>query len=741
MKLIHINKVYHNKNNDVQALKDISFELNENGIIVLLGSSGSGKSTLLNIISGQDKDFTGQIEDLNKIDYITQEFNLFEDMSIMDNLLMACSDKQQILEYIHLFALEPHIYKKVKKLSNGQKRRVQFIRALLQNPDVLLCDEPTAALDHENSVLLMEELKKISDNVLIFMVTHDIALANSYADRIIQIEKGMIKEDTIIHRKEKHEKNKIENVHKSLMQHLRFSLKQIKSRKFETAFYVLLSFIICISMFISLQIYTNVDNQTYVSTVWENGFNQVQSLPKEQYQVENKMLSRTCAYEKDGVGYGCNEQIIYGHYPQTYVSFDVLRESDIQNVVENVDEIIAVSPFYDYFLYETIMKTVQLSDVQREVFRTNQTRYRASEDTELHDYTLEPGFYPFLMSEAEFERLFEENQSTIEYLYELQYIDDEGNYFTIRPNSENISYVKAEYMRRLFRDEAMIQAYSFKPYEIVNEYQLPLIYGTMPKAADEVVVGYNTAEAIRRFYNYSTLEEMIGEKIEIAVPSQMLQYSATDDYIMTFIDLTVSGITPLQNEEMRVYFQTGGIKETLLKDRINEGSEVYYTAVDLLIDPNSDYPAVIEEMNQHLPFENNELVLASEQEDQNNEAVYMNPRSFFVYCNAIALCLALVYIIYLLMNKKRGMKEKNILITYNYNVWIESAIRYVLIEIAVLTLVMLCTPTFVNYMNQIAKSLYYDNFLTENYLLLAGILLVLTGFCLSIENLMWRRRK
>ena len=112
MKLIHINKVYHNKNNDVQALIDISFELNENGIIVLLGSSGSGKSTLLNIISGQDKDFTGQIEDLNKIDYITQEFNLFEDMSIMDNLLMACSDKQQILEYIHLFALEPHIYKK-----------------------------------------------------------------------------------------------------------------------------------------------------------------------------------------------------------------------------------------------------------------------------------------------------------------------------------------------------------------------------------------------------------------------------------------------------------------------------------------------------------------------------------------------------------------------------------------------------------------------------------------------------
>ena len=204
-----------------------------------------------------------------------------------------------------------------------------------------------------------------------------------------------------------------------------------------------------------------------------------------------------------------------------------------------------------------------------------------------------------------------------------EFIDENGEVFTLNPaNYEQASsYLKASYMISMFHDEQFIEDYSIKPYEIVNGHELPLVYGTIPEKENEAVVGYNTAETIALRYGYSSMEEMIGKKIEIAVPTQMLQYSGTDDSLISFTDFVITGITPLEDEEKRIYFLMGGIKATLLKDRINEGSDVYYTAVDFLIDPNSDYEEVMAEMKEYLPLENNQLVLAAE--DHQSEILSM----------------------------------------------------------------------------------------------------------------------
>ena len=127
MKLNNITKTYQNKNNRVTALKGISFSLEEKGLYLIYGASGSGKSTLLNIIAGKDKEFGGEYENEGKIAYLRQDFLLVGDLSVRDNLLFAKDDEKTIDEYLKTFGIFDLKYKKVKKLSNGQKKRVQLI--------------------------------------------------------------------------------------------------------------------------------------------------------------------------------------------------------------------------------------------------------------------------------------------------------------------------------------------------------------------------------------------------------------------------------------------------------------------------------------------------------------------------------------------------------------------------------------------------------------------------------------
>jgi len=218
IKLQNINKYYHRgKSNELHVLNEINLTLPDKGFITILGNSGSGKTTLLNVLGGLDK-ATGTIEysefktnkyDMRRIDsfrrnnigYVFQNYNLLTDLTIDENLRIALeviniTDKKEVKKRIEYALKLVGLYKYRKKpayaLSGGQMQRVSIARAIIKNTKIIIADEPTGNLDSENSIQVMNILKKISQTSLVILVTHDKQFAEFYSDRIIEISDGKI---------------------------------------------------------------------------------------------------------------------------------------------------------------------------------------------------------------------------------------------------------------------------------------------------------------------------------------------------------------------------------------------------------------------------------------------------------------------------------------------------------------------------------------------------------------------
>lgn len=219
--LINVNKKYKLSNkNYFQALYNINVEFNKGELVSIVGESGSGKSTLMNLIGGLDSDFEGTIladgEDLskltdreldkyrkNKIGFVFQSFNLISHLSILDNVTLALTlsnvgEKERVekaTEILKKVGLESQLKKKPNQLSGGQKQRVAIARALINDPEIIIADEPTGALDSATSMQILEILKDIADSgKLVIMVTHSEKVA-SISSRVVEISDGRIVSD------------------------------------------------------------------------------------------------------------------------------------------------------------------------------------------------------------------------------------------------------------------------------------------------------------------------------------------------------------------------------------------------------------------------------------------------------------------------------------------------------------------------------------------------------------------
>jgi len=221
LEIKNISKIYKTGDFVQKALDKVSINFRENEFVSILGPSGSGKTTLLNIIGGLDKYDSGDliINEIStkkykdrdwdsyrnhRIGFVFQSYNLISHQTILSNVELALtlsgiSKKERIKrakKALKEVGLLEHIHKKPNQLSGGQMQRVAIARALVNNPDILLADEPTGALDSETSVQIMNLLKKISENKLVIMVTHNPELANTYSNRIISLKDGKITDDT-----------------------------------------------------------------------------------------------------------------------------------------------------------------------------------------------------------------------------------------------------------------------------------------------------------------------------------------------------------------------------------------------------------------------------------------------------------------------------------------------------------------------------------------------------------------
>lgn len=221
LKLKNINKQYQLDNKEIfHALKNINVSFKKGELVSIIGESGSGKSTLMNLIGGLDSNFTGELfvndKDINKfserelddyrkntIGFVFQSCNLIPHLSILDNVTIALTlsnvSKEVRIEKattaLKEVGLEKHINKKPNQLSGGQRQRVAIARALINNPDIILADEPTGALDSETTEQVLNIIKNIANKgTLVIMVTHSEKVAN-HSSRIIKILDGEIIED------------------------------------------------------------------------------------------------------------------------------------------------------------------------------------------------------------------------------------------------------------------------------------------------------------------------------------------------------------------------------------------------------------------------------------------------------------------------------------------------------------------------------------------------------------------
>ena len=210
-----------NKSADFFALKNINLSFPGTGLHGIIGKSGSGKSTLLNLIGGLDEPSSGSIylnqhrysnkhKDTfykNDVGIVFQQYHLLEDRTVLYNialpLLINGSNKkeayQKAVECLRFINFSNDLYEqRCSLLSGGEKQRVAIARAIIKNPTILLCDEPTGALDSANSIIVLELLKKISKDRLVIVVSHNLPIIEEYSDRIIELSNGKIISDRVI---------------------------------------------------------------------------------------------------------------------------------------------------------------------------------------------------------------------------------------------------------------------------------------------------------------------------------------------------------------------------------------------------------------------------------------------------------------------------------------------------------------------------------------------------------------
>lgn len=213
-----IKKSFGEKDNRIKVLKGIQLEIERGEFCVLLGPSGSGKSTLLNILGGIDQADEGdiwidgtRIADMNErtltqyrrkhLGYIFQMYNLIPNLTVRENIEVGAylgDDPLEIEELLHTLGLYEHKDKLPNQLSGGQQQRTAIGRAIVKNPDILLCDEPTGALDYQTSKEILKLIETVNQKFgnTVIMVTHNDAIKDM-ADRVVRMRDGMIRQNYV----------------------------------------------------------------------------------------------------------------------------------------------------------------------------------------------------------------------------------------------------------------------------------------------------------------------------------------------------------------------------------------------------------------------------------------------------------------------------------------------------------------------------------------------------------------
>lgn len=318
LKLTNITKTYLSGDNEVQALKGINVEFRKNEFVAILGHSGCGKTTMLNIIGGLDRYTSGDLSIKGKstkkfkdrdwdtyrnhsVGFVFQSYNLISHQSVLANVELALTlsgiskdeRRKRAKEVIKKVGLADQMNKKPNQLSGGQMQRVAIARALINDPEILLADEPTGALDSSTSVQIMDLLQEIADDRLVIMVTHNPELAEQYATRTIKLLDGKIIDDTNPYEGKdeeyKEEQLREKKTHMSFFTALLLSLNNLMTKKGRTLLTAFAGSIGIIGIALILSISNGVQN--YIDKVQEDTLSTYPLIIQEQTIDINNMLT------------------------------------------------------------------------------------------------------------------------------------------------------------------------------------------------------------------------------------------------------------------------------------------------------------------------------------------------------------------------------------------------------------------------------------------------------------------
>lgn len=287
LQLKHLKKSYHVGDTVTRALNDVSISFRDREFVAILGPSGSGKTTLLNVIGGLDRYDTGDLVingkstknfketdwdayRNNSVGFIFQNYNLISHLSIMENVELgmnlsgvpAKERRKRAEEALIQVGLKEHLHKNPNQLSGGQMQRVAIARAIANDPDILLCDEPTGALDTKTSEQIMQIIKKLAQKRLVIMVTHNPDLAQRYATRIVNYQDGKIQHDSApYHEQAKAASFRLKHTKMSYWNAIKLSFTNIMTKKGQTILTAFASSIGIISIAVVLSLSNGFQKQ------------------------------------------------------------------------------------------------------------------------------------------------------------------------------------------------------------------------------------------------------------------------------------------------------------------------------------------------------------------------------------------------------------------------------------------------------------------------------------------------
>lgn len=695
MQLDNINKTYHNKLNDVHVLKDLNFTLNTVGLTFIIGKSGSGKTTLLNILAGRDHDYTGTMILDGNVEYIEQEYNLMESLSVFDNLFMLCKDKEMIDLKLKQFGLFEHKDKKVKKLSTGQKKRVQVLKCLLSQPDLLICDEPTAALDAANSKLVMEALKEAGKNIPVLIVSHDKALCNQYASRICKLKNGYISEDKIISEQKEYHLKQPGKINRPVKEYLYLIKKMIISRPGDSLIKAVIMSLLIFSLYAGINFFSSVSGKSDAKYKWTTGENLLITIGNEESKSDENKTTES-----------------YQVVEPIYSTYDFYTKQDIQNVLNEVDEVIGYRAGWDTDIYDWSNYELELTyDEAKKVLETADPKRPSTQKL--------AASIEFFESQGQGGPEHEiRNEKIFFYYYGYDGFKDCTDYF---PDDSISNSIYFDYI--YYRDIVV--------YQMNSDYQFSLLYGNQMKRDDEIIISSTVADKLLENESVSSYEDLIGKEISLVNGSYTpYEYFETLDPLKKgnneegYFSCKIVGITDYKNNYENQVYLRNGVYDKWIEENYQMNLEyLEYQYAYYLIDPESDSDEISSKIDEISASTDSHYVSYASNDKSSQE--YNNPILYWGISMIMIILVIMVMIGYEVLSSRRLKKEGQIIKEAGYKV---KRITFMLEGISIITGVivwLILLQPLIEKINEIAFKYEYSEILTFN-LSDFGISIILT---------------